>query len=364
MRVATLLSFPLTHPGGISTFVAGLLGALSGDPELELRLIAPPRFRAGPGQRLSQLTLAASQLVLLLRARPALVHTHEHPVLLGVAVLYRLLTAGRARVVHTVHVHPARRNSRWKRLVLGWLMGRCAAVTVVSRATADRLGDVATPTPAHASIVYGAASPRGLDRSHPAVRAFRTAYELGSGPILCQVGPLNFPDKVAGFVRLVEAFANCVQPRFPEARLVIVGDGVRRAEVETACVRAGVADRVILTGSLADPAPAVAAADVHCHISFQDACPIGLLEAMHAGKPIVAAREGGIPELLRDGEDGLLVTATAEEIGQAVVQLLLSPERARALGERAAETSRARFTWERVAAEFASVYRQVGTARR
>lgn len=354
-RIATLLSFPLSHPGGISTFVSGLLEALEAGFAVDSRLIAPDGFTAGPGQRASQLRLALRQLVLLLRTRPDVVHTHEHVVLLATAVVYRLLARWPVRVVHTIHVEPVDRPARWKRLGLGWLLSRCSSVTVVAEHTARQLDNVAQPVPSTLEVIHGGTNIR-VRRPHDSeVRAFRTAHGLTDGPVVCQVGPLNFPLKVAGVLRLVEAFA-AVRARFPTARLLIVGDGGLRAQVEAASERAGVADAVVITGYLKDVSLPLAAADLYCHITQQDACPVSLLEAMRSGKAIVAARTGGIPELISDGLDGVLVEAKPDAVAQAIIRLLDDPAERQALGARAAVTAGERFTWERVASDFAAVY--------
>jgi glycosyltransferase involved in cell wall biosynthesis len=90
-------------------------------------------------------------------------------------------------------------------------------------------------------------------------------------------------------------------------------------------------------------------------MTLQDACPISLLEAMRSGKPIVAARTGGIPELIDDGVDCLLVEVEPYEIAGALLRLLAHPAEAAALGQAAAERARRDFTWERVADQYASI---------
>ena len=82
-RIATLLPFPLAHPGGVSTYVAGLSRAVSKAGRARMLLIAPATFQGGPGDHVSQVLLAARHLRELLRIRPDVVHTHEHPALLA-----------------------------------------------------------------------------------------------------------------------------------------------------------------------------------------------------------------------------------------------------------------------------------------
>ena len=357
LRVATVLSLPLSHPSGVTTFVSGLLGALGQRAGLELSVIQPDRFKGGPGDRVSQLILASEQLFHLLRLRPDVVHNHEHPVLLASALAYAALAGRDIRVVHTVHVDPAERRSRWKRLALGWLLSRCWAVTTVARDTASRLPNIATPAPRRVRVIYGATSIRVRPRDDPEVVAFGDRFGLCGAPIICQIGPFNTPLKVAGIVALVEAFA-VVRQQLPTAQLVLVGDGRLRERVEAARIRSGVAEHVKVTGFVVDVSLPLALADVYCQITLQDACPLGLLEAMASARPIVAARVGGIPELITDGADGLLVDPSPDQIAAAIVRLHAHADEAHTLAAQAQATARARFTWERAAAEFVRTYRR------
>jgi glycosyltransferase involved in cell wall biosynthesis len=354
VRVATLLSFPLSHPGGISTFVRGLLGSLERDFRIDHRLIAPPAFTAGPGQTLQQVTLTLRHFLALARSRPHVVFNHEHAALLIAAVAYRLLVEPRARVIHTVHIQPVAPLSLVRRLVLGWLFGRCYAVTAVSRYTANAVTMIATPVPERIDVIHGAASIESRSSDAPEVAELRRTFDLGSGPIICQVGPLNFPMKVEGVIRLAQAMAR-VRGTYLTARLLVVGDGAHRGDLEAACERAGVSDIVRITGYLKDVTVPLAAAAIYCQMTLQDACPISLLEAMRSGKPIVAARTGGIPEIVADGVDGLLVDVEPDAIATALSRLLDHPAEAAALGHAAAARARRDFTWDRVAAQYAAL---------
>lgn len=83
---------------------------------------------------------------------------------------------------------------------------------------------------------------------------------------------------------------------------------------------------------------------------------MALLEAMAAGKAVVATRVGGVPELIRGGREGLLVQAgDAEGLARALRRLLRSDGLRRRLGE-AARKRAGRFTWERAAADYLGLY--------
>ena len=122
----------------------------------------------------------------------------------------------------------------------------------------------------------------------------------------------------------------------PQVRLTLLGDGVDRPGVEAAVDRRGLRDRVRLRGSVADPAPALREADLFVLPSAAENLPLALLQAMASGLPVVASRVGGIPDLVRDGTDGLLVAADRpEELVAAVRALAEDPERRHSLGRSA-----------------------------
>jgi glycosyltransferase involved in cell wall biosynthesis len=107
---------------------------------------------------------------------------------------------------------------------------------------------------------------------------------------------------------LVDAVAE-LAGRGVDARLELVGDGPKRAELERQAAERGVADRVRLAGSVGQDAirERYLAADVFCLASFAEGVPVVLMEAMALERPVVTTRIMGIPELVEDGVGGLLV---------------------------------------------------------
>jgi glycosyltransferase involved in cell wall biosynthesis len=338
--------------------VLGLMDALRADPSFELELITTDRMRARAGDRRSQVAVALLQCWRLWRTQPDVVHTHDHPALLAAAVAYRSLARRPVRVIYTCHLDPVERRAAWKRRALGWLLSRCAAVTVVSRNSVEKLRLVATPVPPAevVKVVPGAAQVRARDKADPEVGAFADSIGHRGGPVLLQVANFWFPAKVEGTVRLMEALIE-VRRQVPNVRLILVGTGPLIGEVAAARDRLGLADSVTLPASyIEDLSLPVGLADVQCHITFQDACPISILEAMHAAKPLIASNVGGIPELIDHDDTGVLVGNDAAEIAAAILDLLHHPARAAALGARARAAAQSRFTWDRVALDFARLY--------
>jgi glycosyltransferase involved in cell wall biosynthesis len=142
----------------------------------------------------------------------------------------------------------------------------------------------------------------------------RCGLPLGTAPerkastrtTIISVGRLSAEKGQAG---LLQAFGNLAGD-YPDAALVIVGDGPEGAALQAATRRLGIADRVTFTGRLSesDTLERIAAADILVLPSFMEGLPIVLMEAMAAGTAVVASRVAGIPELVKEGESGLLFT--------------------------------------------------------
>jgi glycosyltransferase involved in cell wall biosynthesis len=110
-----------------------------------------------------------------------------------------------------------------------------------------------------------------------------------------------------------------------DAELVLAGDGELRSAVERHCVQRGVADRVRITGwiSGASVRKEIEASRALVLSSFAEGLPVVLMEAMACSRPVIATRIAGVPELVRDGQDGWLVAAgNAIELAAAMRQCL------------------------------------------
>ncbi len=118
--------------------------------------------------------------------------------------------------------------------------------------------------------------------------------------------------------------------------LVYVGDGPELVKLRALATELGISGDTRFVGYSREVARYLQASDIVAVPSvWQDALPLGVLEAMAVGKPVVATRVGGIPEMCRDGVEGLLVEPAAEaELGLALSRLLDSPSMRSAMGQR------------------------------
>lgn len=126
--------------------------------------------------------------------------------------------------------------------------------------------------------------------------------------------------------------------QLPGARFLIVGDGPRRADLEQRTARLGLANSVRFLGSRDDVPRLLAAMDVFALTSHNEANPISILEAMSAGRPVVATAVGSIHEAVAEGETGHLVPAgAADQLSDRVLNLLRDEPRRSAMGAAARE---------------------------
>ena len=267
-------------------------------------------------------------------ARPDLVHTHlgTSDWLGGVAARSLGIAS-----VSTLHAADWRGGSAsgTARLRLSALARRRCAHRVIGVSESARRAYLATgwDRPDHVVVIHNGVAGRERLGDGRDVR-----HELAipdDAPVVVMVSTLR-PEKAHDAAL---AAVPALRRRFPSVRLVVVGDGPERVRLE-ALVRA-TGEAVVMTGYRDDVMAVMDAADVLLHPSHIEAFPTTLLEAMAASVPIVATAVGGVPEIVRDGETGLLIEPPPDpgRIADAVGRLLADAR----LRSRIGAAGRARF---------------------
>ena len=168
-----------------------------------------------------------------------------------------------------------------------------------------------------------------------------------------------------GIYELIDAFL-LLAPDYPELKLVIAGNGPEEARLQDYITKAGIGDRVSFTGYVrgADKVRILKAAGLFVFPTYYgEGCPVSLLEAMAAGLPLVTTRAGGIPHIVREPENGLLLgKVTPQDVATAMRRLLDN----RQLRETIRSTNM-REAWERYSAPvvtqlFENLYAGTGDA--
>lgn len=196
--------------------------------------------------------------------------------------------------------------------------------------------------------------PNGIDPGR-FPRATRTARTL-----VTTVANLR-PGK--GHEVLLRAIAR-LAPGRPALRLQVAGDGPLRARLEADARALGIGDRVSWLGYEDDVPRLLRGSGVFVLPSRMEAFPNSVMEAMATGLPVIATAVGGIPELVTDGRDGVLVPPDDDEaLAGALARVLDDPAYADALGDAARASIAARFSYDRTVQAFERLYLDALAAR-
>jgi glycosyltransferase involved in cell wall biosynthesis len=308
-RPRILVLVTLAETGGAQSYVAGLLPGLQGRYDVVVAAhgdgplreasraagarFVPLRHVRRPLHPARDLLGLIELVVLMRRAAPDIVHANSSKA--GVLGRLAAAAAGVPIRIFTVHGWAFSASSGLVSVLYRWADRLMAPLTTLTICVAERertAGLAARTCIAERTVVI----PNAID-----VEAIPQARHDGGPPLVVAVGRLAEPKDA---MTLVRALAAVPGRRFAA---LLVGDGPDRPCVEEEVNRLGVADAVALVGTRDDVPALLAGADVFALSSRSEGAPISILEAMAAGLPVVSSRVGGVPELVVDGETGLLV---------------------------------------------------------
>ena len=175
------------------------------------------------------------------------------------------------------------------------------------------------------------------------------------------IGKIGRIFKLKGHADLVKAFAK-ILPQVPHARLLFVGDGALRGEIENQIHALGLAGKVIFTGLVApnEVARYVGIMDCLAHLSYREALSRALPQALAAGKPVIAYDFDGADEICLENETGFLIrTGDIETAGQKLLQLASDSALRKKFGERGQQFVKENFSVEKMVADQYSVYQKL-----
>ncbi len=165
--------------------------------------------------------------------------------------------------------------------------------------------------------------------------------------------------QVKRVVELVEIM-RIVVDHFPKARLIIAGDGPTRIEVERKIEALDLCNNIHLLGVKSNMQEIMCSADLFLLNSTLEGMPLVLLEAMSCSLPVVTTPAGGIPELVRPGQDGMVTKGfSQEEYAQAVIELLENDEKRKELGKAGRRRVEESFSAERIVRMYEKVFEDV-----
>ena len=283
------------------------------------------------------------QLYRLFRAfQPDVVHTHRY------VLRYVLLPALLCRIpvrVHTVHNVAPKEVDRPGKFVhwIAFRLGRVVPVSIsrqVAQTVKEVYGDnIYTP------VIYNGIPTRRFILGDKKQRDDRV--------VLIHIGRFA-PQK--NHLLLVEAFSLAIE-EYPSMELWLIGDGPLRAEVEKKVEAKGLKEKVRFLGIRDDIPDLLAEASILVLPSDWEGVPLTVLEAMAAGKPVVATAVGGVPELVEDGVSGILVPPRdLHALAQGILRLARDADLRNQMGKAAQERALERFDISRIAREYEALY--------
>lgn len=367
MRVLFWSELFWPHRGGVETLAAELVPALS-QRGCEVTVVTShddsihlPDRSDHCGAAVRRLpfrpTLASRDVLALLDLRQRVTELKRqvqpdviHVFSLGPSTLFHLQTRGTAAVPEllTLHGEVLRGGADRGETILEKSLTTAGWVACVSGAVRRAALDIAPDTADRSSVVYNALPLSPLRRSP------RTG---GPRTVLC-IGRFVH-DK--GFDLGIAAFAAVAQG-FPEARLIIAGDGPLRADLAAQAAAAGLGDRVQFPGWIdaSEVARLLGSVDILLIPSRREGLPLIAVQAAQMETPTIATAVGGLPEVVDDGVTGVLVASQdPTALAQAIAALLQSPATLERMGHAARAHAAARFGWEPYVDAHVTLYRKL-----
>ena len=297
------------------------------------------------------------------RSPAGVVHTHKYKDTILAAPASKL--CGIRHVVRTVHglSEPFKGLQAFKMNVYEMMertVHRCcvdAIIGVSSQIESKYKADEAAP------IVTCIRNGIDLEKNPIQVDRWLTRKELGVDAETCLIGTIGRLTPVKGLSYLLQAVPILLRQR-ANVRLLIVGDGVIRKDLEAQARDLGIGENVVFLGHREDTLELMQALDIFVLPSLSEGIPMALLEAMAASRAVVASRVGGIPETVDDGVEGILVEPMdVTRLAESCLRLIDSPETAMKMGELARKRVVQEFSAMAMADRVAGLYKELVTSR-
>jgi glycosyltransferase involved in cell wall biosynthesis len=304
----------------------------------------------------------------LVALRPDIIHLQGRAHFIPSALLYRRRYP-KSRVVFTFHTQPFIGTfipnlaegkpdyNQVSRVVVSRLLGRCDLVTTVAKSIIENLNRFYSMEVRHFETIPSGGSPAQVDLTE--VAEFRIRHRLeGRFPVLASVGVFSWDWKVAGHQVCIDAVGR-LAVNYPRILLLIAGDGQHKGLLQQRVRELDLEQHVHFLGNVPSSRPVLGAADLYVHMAMNEGCSLALVEAMHAGKPIVAAALGGNSEVLEDGRTGRLISPDPSRLAETVIELLTDETKRESLALAAQIEARHSLTWAAVAHRYEDVYRRI-----
>ena len=291
--------------------------------------------------------------------RPQLVHTQLEFANTLATLAARLRRLPSLSTLHTIDPLTGRdKQSRRLRLmwrVLGWGAKRLIAVSEGVRR--HYIAHFPALAGRFLTLYNGIELERFRPRPETERLTYRQRYQLPpTTPILLTVAVLRQPKGIQYLLQALPA----IRQALPETRYVVVGGGDYEAPLKQLAHELGVAEQVLFAGSQDNIPEWLALSDLFVLPTLDDALPTVLMEAMAAGLPIIASAVGGVPEMVTDGQNGLLLRPGQPTLlAEQTIALLANPTLRHQLGQNGRLIAQQRFNLATQAQTLTQLYLRV-----
>ncbi|MHB8711794.1 MAG: glycosyltransferase family 4 protein [Trichloromonadaceae bacterium] len=261
-----------------------------------------------------------------------LIHTHNtQPFIEG--TLGSLISGGKRSIIHTDHSRPF--PDKFRYMFAEWLVSHFVYKIVgVSKNTVKNLSKYEKISKKRLVLIEN-----GVDRTKfkytKKKEQLKKIIGISSDSIV--LGVITRLESVKGVDYLIKAMPNVIQ-NYPNAHLLVVGDGGEMKKLKAEVFNLNICHNVTFLGFRNDIPDILNILDIYILPSISEGLPMGLLEAMAVGCPIIASRVGGVPEILKHKDNALLVEpGRSEELATSIKQLIKSPSLRKRLSAKVSE---------------------------
>lgn len=311
---------------------------------------------------------AASRLAGILReSRIDIVHSHNWGTLLESVLACRMarvpahVHAERGTVLGQVEMRGLRMRIRgW---VAGWALRHCDAVVTNAKTVAQRIADRCGYPADKVLVIANGVEDGDSNSNQPEVKVIRSSLNIPEHSLV--LGSVGRLARVKGLDIAIQSLQELREAR--NIHLLLVGDGPERGPLEALARQLNIAHLVHFAGHQSNSSPWMRAIDIFLNCSHSEGMSQSLLEAMAAGKPMIATDVGDSAELLgRDDSCGVLIPPNNSEQLTAAIQAILPASIRNSLGSNARKRFEEQFSLSKMAHRYESLYREIlsGNANR
>ncbi len=278
-------------------------------------------------------------IILLKRERPDILYITGQTLSQAVAFIGAMFVKKAVKIIG-VHSHDLKKRRLYKLLIDRISFNSATKVVCVSRSQRDLIADKGVPLE-KIEVIYN-----GVD-----VNRFKDIKDMKEKKLLkangsVVIGTLASLREEKALDILLKA-ASEVLRRHPGTFFVIVGEGKERMCLEHLAKELRIDPSVRFLGEKDNVSEIIPSFDIACLSSRTENFPLALLECMACGKPVVATRIGGIPEMIEDGSSGILVRSeSSNDLAKALMRLIEDRELCKVIGEKGRERVKELFTLE------------------